>query len=213
VETLRRGGQVVRGFLGVTLQPLDDDMARAVGLRQQEGALVAEVTTDGPAARAGIQTGDVILRADGERVSDSRDLARAVAAHRPGSRLRLDVLRSGRRMQATATLAAMPPDAVAQRPNTGSVQKAGRAGLGINVAPAPGSGVQIVSVDPGSAAASRGLTPGDLILEAGGRPCASAADLERAANAARRDGRGALLLRVQTGDQARYVGLSLTGDG
>jgi serine protease Do len=118
-------------------------------------------------------------------------------------------------MQATATLSAMPPDAVAQRPNAGPLQKgeAGRAGLGINVTPAPGSGVQIVSVDPGSVAASRGLTPGDLILEAGGRPCASAADLQRAADAARRDGRGAVLLRVQTGDQARYVGLSLTGDG
>jgi serine protease Do len=212
VQTLRGGGQVVRGYLGVALQALDDEIARSIGLRGRDGALVAEISAEGPAARAGVRPGDVILSVGGRPVADSRDLARVVAEHRPGARLNFEFVRDGRRMRATATLAATPEEETGRgksRPGSGDNASAA---LGMHVTPARGGGVRILSVRDDSEAAARGLSPGDVILEAGGRPCGSAADLLRAADSARRNGRGVVLLRVQTGNLPRYVGLPLSTD-
>jgi serine protease Do len=214
VEQLERGGQVSRGYLGVALQPVDDDIAHSLGLNGHDGALIASVTGDSPAARAGLRAGDIVTRAAGETVSDTRDLARIVAAHRPGSHIDLQFVRSGRRMDANVTLAAMPDniDAISKGSSTPRLEGEDGAVLGLGVAPVEG-GLQVVSVDPSSAAAERGVSPGDIILEAGGRPCRRAADLESAVAAARRDGRGAVLLRVQSDGAAHFVGLPLSDQG
>lgn len=214
VATLEHGREIVRGYLGVTLQTVDQDIAHSLGLRDREGALVAGVAANGPAAHAGLREGDVITRAAGDRIADTRDLARIVAAHRPGSHLRFDLLRAGRRLEVNATLAEMPTADGTGKGKPPSAQSSdASAALGLTVAPAEGGGVQVLAIDPGSAAASHGLQPGDVILEAGGRACTNAADLEQAAAAARRSGRDAVLLRVQSGGQAHFVGLPLSNHG
>lgn len=108
VDALRRGGAVERGYLGVSLQALDDDLARSLGLRDARGALVAEINADGPAAKSGLRSGDVVLRANDVTIASTSDLARIVALRRPGSALHLEILRDGRKMSITVTLGAFP---------------------------------------------------------------------------------------------------------
>lgn len=225
VEQILRDGRVTRGWIGVSIQPLDDDIAASLGLNEARGALVASVVPDGPAARAGIQQGDVILTLDGHQISDSRDLTQRVGATPVGQAARVEILRNGARRNLTIRLQERPPErqlaaAANPAPETGppSQQPPGvsRSSLGLAVRPmtdddrqrynlaAGQTGLVITDVDPASDAAQKGIRVGDVILQAGGRAIRTAAELDAAAEAARRAGRP-LLLQVDGRAGRRFV--------
>jgi serine protease Do len=101
---------VTRGWLGVQIQPVTEDIAESLGLDAAQGAIVADVTPDSPALEAGIKTGDTILELNGEAVADPRDLARKVAMISPGQAVELSVYRGGKRETVSVDLGTMPGD-------------------------------------------------------------------------------------------------------
>ena len=163
---LREKGRVERGRLGLAFQPMTSDLATALGVDGNKGALVSEVEPGGAAARAGIKSGDVVLAVNGTPIAHAEELPRRVAVHAPGSSIKLTVLRDKLPREITATLDAMPDDVSAPvrpaRPTVpSSAQPAGR--LGIQITDAPGGGVRVDDVrDPNSV---RDLMPGDVIVE------------------------------------------------
>ncbi len=222
VESLRRNGAVERGYLGVSAQPLTEEIAQSMGLRAPRGALVAEVTADSPAERAGIRPGDVITRVNDQEIADARALARVVGSVSPGADTEIAYLRNGQARTARVALATLPGPAELARaapgPSTrkqppGSGEAAETSALGLLTTPAGREGLRVVGVDPGGAAAQRGIGVGDVILEAGGRAMSDPAQLEAAIAEARRVGRGVLLLRVQSQDGVGYVAVPVTGRG
>jgi serine protease Do len=223
VQQLIQTGRVTRGWIGVSIQPLDEDIARSLGLEEPRGALVASVVPDGPAARAGIQQGDVILTFDGARIEDSRDLTQRVGATAIGHNSRVEILRNGARRALTMRLAERPseqllasatqtPQATPPEGGAGVAQSS----LGLSVRPlstedraryelrANETGLVVTSVDPSSDAAQKGVIAGDVILQAGGRAVRTPQDLNAAADAARRAGRP-LLLQVDGRAGRRFV--------
>ncbi len=220
VTQLIEKGKVQRGWLGVLIQPVDEDIAQALGLEEARGALVSRVEPDTPAAGAGIRPGDVIVGFDGTPVEGPRDLAKKVARAGPGHVARIEIIREGERRTLEVKLGELPAEvAAAQEP----VQErtAGTAELGMRVAvldqelrqrfeiPEGVEGLVILEVDPDGPAAEKGLQPGDVIADAGGRPVRSVADLRAAVRAAEKAGRRAVLLRVFRGEQPRFVALPL----
>jgi len=239
VDQLEHGGHVARGWLGVTIQPLDDDIAHSLGLDSAHGALVANVSANGPAARGGVQQGDVILHFNGQDVSDSRDLTQRVGAAPIGQPAQLDILRNGQHRTLTIRLAERPSEeqlaAATGRnapdsddddnatPGKQDDQSGAAAGvLGASVRTLSGEdrtrlqlaanegGVVITAVDPNSDMAEKGLRPGDVILQAGGHAVHSSQELTAAADAAHRANRP-LLLQVQGGrsGQRGYVAVQV----
>ncbi len=231
VQQLIRDGRVSRGWIGVSIQPLDDDIARSLGLEEARGALVATLVPDGPAARAGIQQGDVILTYDGARIEDSRDLTQRVGATPIGHTARLEILRNGQRRTlnlrlgerpSEQTLAAnnAPPSSEATPPATPGAPGVAQGSLGLSVRPmtqadrtryeldANQGGVVVTSVDPNSDAAQKGVAPGDVILQAGGEAVSSPAELLTAVQAAERADRP-LLLQVDGRAGRRFIAAEL----
>lgn len=220
VADLREDGTVERGWLGVTIQSLDEDLARSLGLANARGALVANVVGDSPAAEGGIETGDVITRFNGEDIDDNRELSRLVASATPNAGARVTVWRDGRSRELTVELGEAQNEAVAAvNPGRGSAQ--GSAALGMTLRPLtdgdrsrlgiPGGvdGAIVAAVEPDSAAAEKGLRPGDVITRVNQQPITSVGDAVAALNAARDRGETALLL-VRTGDGQRFVALSFS---
>ncbi len=218
IAQLRAGGSVTRGWLGVQIQPVTDEIARSLGLAATAGVLIADPQAGGPAARAGIRAGDVVLALDGRPVRDARELVRRVADLAPGSTARLDIVRAGDRRtipveigrQPERTAAAAPAPGGAQPPRPTNVPT-----LGLAVAPTRegGQGLVIVRVDPDGRAAERGLRRGDVITEVGGEPVATAGDLQRLMEDARGAGRNSVLARVRTGERSRFVAIPLANRG
>jgi serine protease Do len=229
VQQLAQGGRVSRGWLGVSVQPLDEDIAHSLGLSEAKGALVAAVTPNSPAARGGVMQGDVILHFNGQEVNDSRDLTQRVGSTRTGSTVRLDVLRGGQRRNLNVQLAERPSEqqlASAEGGQQGgatptpppSASTLGPLGVTVRALTAEDraryelrqseSGVVIVNLDPNGDLSNKGVRPGDLILQAGGAAMRTPADLEGAVTAARRANRP-LLLQVQGRGGRRFVAAEL----
>jgi len=220
VEQLKAGGRVRRGQLGVSLQPLDNEMARALGLPDARGALVNQVLPDTPAAKAGVRPGDVIRSFNGTRVDTWSDLPPMVGALPPGTRVTLEVLRDGRTRDlrmvldelderaATAPAAAPSPPATHRNP-LGIVGEdlddATRRSLGLE----PGEGVAIARVE-GLAARRAGLRPGDVILSVGNRPVDSARALDQRLSALAA-GETAMLL-VRRDGATQFVAVTPRGE-
>ena len=219
IAELKSSGAVARGWLGVQIQDLDDELAASLGLDAAKGALVAEVVGDGPAARGGIRTGDVITRFDGEAIADARALSRAVGAADPSDTARVAVWRDGRERELTITLgtaeqgqtvaaAARGPDSgtgalgLALQPLTDEV----RARLGLA---ADAQGALVTAVAPQSPAAEKGIRPGDVITRVNDVEIDSVDAAVAALEAARGDNERALLL-VKRGDSQRFVALSFS---
>ncbi|MEJ1158024.1 Do family serine endopeptidase [Prosthecomicrobium sp. N25] len=220
IAQLERNGEVVRGWLGVQIQPINRDIADGLGLKDARGALVSEPQPDSPAAKAGIRSGDAILAVDGKAVRNPRDLARTIADYDPGASVRITVLRGGKEQDVTVVLGKLP----AETPREANNRRGGGtdgapaslADLGLAVAPAGdvGSGdrgVAVVRVDPNGPAASRGIEVGDVILEVQGRTVATPRDMTDAIRSARTDGRKTVLARVKRGEQTRFVPLPVAG--
>jgi len=202
---LRETGRVERGWLGVSLQPVDQDMAGALGLAAPGGALVSSVEEGSPAARAGLRAGDVVVAAGGREVKTPRDLAVAVGQARPDAAMTLALIRDGERAERSVTLGANPRNReAAARP-----AQDGRPSLGLALAPRPEGGVAVSAVAPGSVAAEQGLQPGDVILRAGNRETSKPQDVVEAVGAARQAGRASIALQVEREGARRFVALPL----
>jgi serine protease Do len=215
VAQLKDRGHVTRGWIGVQVQPVTADVADSLGLKQAQGALVAEPQPGGPAAKAGIAAGDVITAINGTAVKDSRDLARRIGGLAPGASVKVDVLRNGQAKSLDLTLGEMPADRQAKADTAPPASANGIPHLGLQLAPASdvaGSGdkgVVVMGVEPNGPAAERGLRTGDVILEVSGKQVASPADVSKALAAAHDSGRHDVLMRVKTAEATRFVALPL----
>ena len=216
MDELIASGRVVRGYLALLPQDVDPSLARALHLDSTRGALVADVTPEGPAARAGLEPGDVIVDYAGRPVEDAAQLRNLVAESRPGSRVEVSLVREGREKKVTVDLAQRPdPENVAalDSGHGGSPGAAhGKLGLGVETltpelaqrlgVPA-GHGVVVERVAPGSPADRAGLRPGDVIAEVGSKPVESARDFAGRVGDARPG--EPLALRVRRGEGAFYT--------
>lgn len=208
IESLKENGKVTRGWLGVQIQPVTDDIAESLGLKDAKGAIVADVTEESPALAAGVKQGDTILKIDGKDVTDSRDLSRKVAGIKPGDAVPLTVVRDGKTMDLEVKIGTMP-DEPKMASNDGKEDSADKsvslANLGLKVAPAQdGPGVTVTEVEPGSAAAERGLKAGDTILEVAGTEVNAPSDVRTALKGI--DKKKVLML-VKTEDGQRFIAL------
>ncbi|MCC6558975.1 MAG: Do family serine endopeptidase [Polyangiaceae bacterium] len=207
---LRDKGYVQRGKLGLMFQPITRDLATALGLDAPKGALVAEVQPDGPAARAGIKPGDVIVDVNGAPIHHAEELPRNVARNAPGSEVKIGLLRNKVRREVTAKLDTLTDDdAPAARPGKSgqgepSQQRAGKLGIEISSVP-NGGGVRVEGLAPGSAAQE--LQPGDIITELNGTPVKDVASLN-AAMSQLKPGTTALL-KVRRGDISRFAAIPI----
>jgi serine protease Do len=220
IAQLKDKGSVSRGWIGVQIQPVTADIADSLGLKKAEGALVAEPQANGPAAKAGIESGDVITAVNGESVKDARELARTIGGLAPGNSVKLDVLHKGQNKVLNLTLGQLPNSLEAKADNDNDDKGSATRGtdvpkLGLTVAPANSvagagkDGVVVTEVDPKSAAAERGFKEGDVILEVAGKTVANAGEVREAINAARADNKNSVLMRVKSGGSARFVALPL----
>lgn len=214
VDQLRTDGKVARGYLGVQIQPVTQDIAEGLGLQKAKGALVDHAENGTPAAKAGLKSGDVIEKVNGESVDSARELSRRIASMKPGAKVELSYLRGGKSDTATVTLGTMPTDGskVAAREDDGT----GQVRLGLGLAPAAqvglsDQGVAVVQVDPDGPAAAKGIEQGDLILDVGGQSVSSPSDVVAQVRSAETSGRKAVLMRVKSAKgQTRFVAISLS---
>jgi serine protease Do len=211
IQQLKDNGAVARGWLGVEIQPVSEDIADSLGLKQTEGALVAKDQKDSPAMAAGIKAGDIITKVNGESVADPHDLARRIAALGPKKSVDLTILRNGQTQTITLTLGQLPNDKQeASNETSDDSGKSQFAKLGMTLAPVGHGkeGVVVTDIEADGAAAQKGLEQGDIILDAGGKPVSRPSDITAAFEAAKSEGRKAVLLRVKSGDDVHFVALS-----
>ncbi|WFL78313.1 Do family serine endopeptidase [Altererythrobacter arenosus] len=233
VDQLRAGEEIERGFLGVSIQPVNDDLADSLGLPRNRGEFVQTVQSDGAADRAGIRAGDVVTKINGQDVTSDQTLSFLVANIKPGTRIPIELYRDGQRRTVTATVGKRPsenelrqqqmfdPDAEpdqAPEADSGAIEDK----LGLQVLPMTAqiarqlgvgedtTGLVIGAVDPNADAGRKGLQRGDIILTANYREIATIEDLEAIVADAERADREAVLLRIQRrGRPAQYVAVRL----
>ena len=227
VSELETSGHVTRGFIGVSAQAVNPGVAAALHLPEHgnaaaAGALVAGVEPNSPAAKGGVQPGDVITAVDGKPVQNPRDLALDVAGVKPGSETKLDVIRNGSQQSVTVQVATMQNDRTASRggDNSGSGDEQGQGSVGLALAPLtpdvrsqfdiPGStkGAVVAQVRPGSPAEQAGIRQGDVIVGVGTQPVASPQDAVNAIHDAAR-GDKAVALRILRDGQAAFVAVNM----
>jgi len=230
VEQLRSGEEIERGFLGVSIQPVNDDLADSLGLPRNRGEFVQTVQDDGAADRAGIRPGDVVTKINGKDVTNEQTLSFLVANIAPGTRIPVELIRDGKARTVYATIGKRPseeelaqqsqqfdPDAEPQEsPENSSGVIEEKLGLQVldltpQIAQQLGAeddtvGLVVGAVDPNADAARKGLRRGDIILTANYRAIANIADLEGIVSEAESAGRDAVLLRIQRrGGTTQYV--------
>ncbi len=197
---LREKGRVVRGWLGVYIQPVTKELADKFGLKEDHGALVADVIEDSPAQKAGIKRGDVIVEYNGKTVKDTHDLPRMVAATPVGDKAEVGLIRGGKELTVKVVIGELKEESMA----AAGREQAGEVNLGMSVQKltpelakqlgiSQAKGLVITSVKPGSPAAEAGLARGDVILEVAQKPVKSVAQFKRMA-ARLKPGEGLLLL-------------------
>jgi len=210
-------GKVVRGYIGATIQEVTPGIAESLGLKDHKGALVADVTPGGPSDTAGLKAGDLVLAVNGRQVETSADLLRQVALTHPGDEVRLRVRRDGRMQEIVVRAGVRPSEETLaqngqQGPGAPGPSLDGSLVLGMQLQPNPGGGVTVRAVKPGSDASDKGIGVGDVILKAGERNVASAADVSAEAAAARKSGRKYLLLLVNHKGRQLFVTVQVTPD-
>src|SRR5262245_809388 len=204
IAQLRDHGSVTRGWIGVQIRPVTSDVADSLGLKKAEGALVAEAQSAGPAAKAGIASGDVITSVNGDAVKDARDLAKKIGALAPGATAKLGVVRKGTDKVISVTLAEYPKDKQAGAKSEDRETNT-ETHLGLTLAPAgsvAGSGtkgVVVTAVEPDGPAAERGFKTGDVILEVAGKAVSNPSDVRVALNDARQGGESTVVIGGKLG--------------
>jgi serine protease Do len=218
VAQLRDKGTVTRGWIGVQIQPVTPDIADSMGLKQATGALVAEPQAGSPAAKAGIQSGDVITSVDGQDIHDARELARRIGTMAPGATVQLGVIHQGENKTLSLTLGTLPAEKQASNaPSSGQreVPDSDIPKLGLTLAPGSkvsgsnGEGVVVTAVADGGVAAEHGFQVGDVILDVGGKIVATPSDVRKSLADARKEGKHAVLFRVKSGEGTKFVALPL----
>ncbi|MBA3324950.1 MAG: Do family serine endopeptidase [Rhodobacteraceae bacterium] len=224
VAQLKDFGETRRGWLGVRIQNVDEDMAEALGLEGAVGALVTDVP-EGPAAEAGLRSGDVIVSFDGEPVDDTRELVRIVADTEAGRTVDLEVFREGDRETLSVEIGLLeePTLAAAAGPegDAAPAEEATKV-LGISVKPVNGDlrerfglgsdveGLVVVRVEDSSDAFDKGIREGDVITEVGQEPVTTPRELRERIKSAEEAGRNSILLLVSREDTPRFVALNLS---
>ena len=214
IQDLRQNGSVERGWLGVQIAPVTDDIAEAVGLSGDKGAIVTLPDNETPASKAGIKTGDVITAVDGQTVDDPRELARLIADYNPGKQVDVTVWRNGEAKDVKVTLgnlSSLDEAASAEKPNhTGPVAPSSLSDYGLTLTPSEdGQGLVVTDVDPDSAAAEKGMQAGDVIVAVNGQSVDSQQAVRDAIKSASESGRKAALFQLRNGDQNRFVALPI----
>jgi serine protease Do len=233
VQALKGGAKIRRGYLGIQLNPMSDDIYESLGLEKNRGELVAKVEPGQAAARAGIQQGDVIVTVNNRPVTPDETLSFIVSNLPVGSRVPIELVRGGKHINVTAALGERPTDEQLAAIVGGdggdgglnpeddkSTAQATRESLGLAVQPltaeiarqvgvgAGTRGLVIATVDPSSDAGAKGLQRGDVIVSAGQRPALTTGDLSAAVTAAKAAGRSSVLLQIQRANgPQRYVGI------
>jgi len=236
IDTLRKGQAIKRGYLGIQISQLSDDMADSLGLPKNRGEFVQGVEPGKGADKAGIKPGDVIVRVNNREVTPDDTLSYIVSGLPIGTAVPIEIIRNGKRLTQTATIGERPPeeqlakfgqqdddDFSDQDPK--SNEQAGQQQLGFAVTPLtatiaqqlgiPGTtkGIVITGVDPSTDAGQKGLRRGDVILTASGTPVTTEAELNAAVKAATTQGRAAILLQVlRRGQPAAFVPIRLRGN-
>ena len=219
VTQLREKGSVTRGWIGVQIQPVTPEIADSLGLKQATGALVAEPQANSPAAKAGIQSGDVIVSVNGTPVHDARELAKRIGTMAPGTSIALDVIHNGQQKTVTVTLGTLPNEKQASNepsPHMGRVSEVEVPKLGFSVAPASSvagpdtGGVVVTTIAQGGVAADHGLEVGDIILDVGGKPVTTPTDFRKTVSDAQKDGKHSILFRVKSSGGTKFVALPLS---
>ncbi len=224
VETLKKGAKVERGYLGVRLSPLNEDLAASLGLPKNRGEFIQWVDPERAAAKSGIKAGDVVVKVNSKNVTPEQSLAFIVANTKPGTRIPVELIRGGKNMKLNVVVGARPDeDEIAEsfgggnadgfdEPDEQNIEQAAQKILGIAVTeltPAIArrlrvdedvSGVVILGIDPSTDAATKGFRRGDIILSINNRPTTSPDDVDEIVSAAKKAGREAVLLRVQRGN-------------
>ncbi|MFL6738038.1 MAG: Do family serine endopeptidase [Sphingomicrobium sp.] len=233
IESLRRGQRPQRGYLGVGLQPLDENIADSLGLPKDRGEIVRSVVPGEAAAKAGIQQGDVIVKVGGRDVTPDETVSYLIANSMVGARVPLEIIRDGRRQSLSVQVGQRPTEEELARQAGGSQDQ--DQALGQEAPVAPGTalglslqpltpqitralnlpegtrGVVITSVDPGSDAAEKGIRRGDVILSVNRQAITSPAQVLAAIDAARRAGRSSVLLLVKRGQAPEaFVGVDIS---
>jgi serine protease Do len=212
---LREKGKVVRGWMGVSIQPITEDLARSYRMAEAKGALISDVTPNSPAEKAGLKPDDVVVEVDGRPVEDNNDLSRYIASRAPGTTVQLKVLREGAQKQVSLTLGTFPEEVAedAEEEEEGGVQ------LGMTLReltpdlaarlelPRSARGVVVMDVEAGSAAEDAGLQRGDIIVSVNGQTVEGPEDFKQEVDKARAD--GVARLRVRNGNTHRFTVLKL----
>jgi serine protease Do len=215
VAQLRDKGTVTRGWIGVQIQQVTPEIADSLGLKQATGALVSEPQKDSPAAKAGIESGDVITTLDDVAVHDPRELARKIGAMTPGTSIKLGVLHNGQSKTVTLTLGTLPNEKQAANEQNDQHADADVPNLGLTLAPggkvsgSGGSGVVVTAVSAGGVAAEHGFQVGDVILEVGGKSVSTPNEVRKSLNEARSEGKHTVLFRVKSNEGTKFVALPL----
>ncbi|MEI7712327.1 MAG: DegQ family serine endoprotease [Rhodospirillales bacterium] len=229
VAQLKDVGHPVRGWLGVRIQQVTPDIAESVGLKEATGAMVAGVNDGGPADKAKLRNGDIILKFNGQDVKDMPALPRIVAESEVGKQVPIVVWRDSKEVTLSATLAEKPSEAELAAAETGgkggdTTKPVELVGLGLKIAAITPDlkeklqlgddqkGVAIVEVSPNGAAAERGLKPGDAIVEVQQTAVSTPDDVKKRIDAVRKENRKSVLMLVQGRDGLRWVPLSLSAD-
>jgi len=215
IDQLKDHGTIARGWLGVQIQPLTQEIADSLKLKDTSGALVADLTPNSPAAKAGIAVGDAILALDGQTIKDSRDLSLRVSNAAPGKSVKVTYWRGGKTQDTTVTLGTLPSNQQLASTNPPATRNGNNAqtttlsDFGLSLGRSQDNlGVMITNVDPNGQAASRGLQSGDVIVAVGDAMVASPRDVEQKIADAKAGGQKAVLLRVKSGDRMEFVALS-----
>ena len=226
IDQLRQFGETRRGWLGVRIQQVTDEIAESLNIKPPRGALVAGVDDKGPAKPSGIEPGDVIVKFDGKEIKEMRDLPRVVADTPVGKQTPVLVIRKGKEETKTVTLGRLEDGekVAAAEPKNGGVpdQNMVKKTLGIELANMSGdlrkrynikdtvNGVVITGIDASSPAADKRLSPGDVIIEIAQEAVANTDDFQAKVDKLKKDGRKSALLLIAGADgELRFVALSL----
>jgi serine protease Do len=209
LDQLKQFGETRRGWFGVKIQSITDDIAETLGVKENTGALVSSVTPDGPAAKAGIEAGDVILKFDGKEISSVRGLPRIVAQTPIGRTVDVELLRKGQKKSLKVLVARLVEDDDLTGPKKAEESAPEKALIGLKLSPltdelrqkfgidAKVKGVMIMEIDPQSPAAAKNLKVGDVIVEAAQDQIDTVDDIAKSVDKVKKSGRKQVLLRIE----------------
>ena len=222
VAQLQAHGKVSRGYLGAEIESMTPEIAAAMGLKEEKGAIVANVVPNGPAAKAGFEQGDVVTAINGKPLEDSKDLVRRVGLAVAGTTTDFSVLRQGQSKTIKVTIGARPEEKVASNePATPSAMPATASAMGLGLTSVTPDarrafnlsrevdGVVITKVDPSSDAADKGLQPGDVVMKVGTKSVHTPQDVKDGVAEAEKGGRKSVLLLVASQGRSQYIALDI----